>query len=134
MNKRNTIQKETVARIVKEACDHPTAEMIFEKAKVELPNISLGTVYRILKDMAHEGELREVVCKDAPSRFDKTMMEHAHFTCVQCGGVDDVFINTDKVGKDIVDFGGKVVFETQIMFRGLCEECAKKVKNADTAK
>ena len=96
MNKRNTIQKETVARIVKEACDHPTAEMVFEKAKVELPNISLGTVYRILKDMAHEGELREVVCKDAPSRFDKTTMDHAHFTCVQCGGVDDVFINTDN--------------------------------------
>lgn len=134
MNKRNTIQKDTVSRIVKEACDHPTAEMVFEKAKVELPNISLGTVYRILKDMAQEGELREVVCKDAPSRFDKTTMEHAHFTCIECGRVDDVFINVDKVGKDIVDFGGKVVLESQIMFRGLCEDCAKKVNNAETAK
>ena len=134
MQQRYSQQREQIYQAVCGTPEHPTAEMVYEQLKPEMPRLSLGTVYRILKDMAHEGELREVVCKDAPSRFDKTMMEHAHFTCVQCGGVDDVFINTDKVGKDIVDFGGKVVFETQIMFRGLCEECVKKVKNADTAK
>lgn len=123
MSTRNTHQKEVIARIVKESCDHPTAEMVLEKARVELPALSLGTVYRVLKDMAKNGEIREVVCKDAPSRFDKTTVNHGHFTCVKCGKVKDVFFNIDKIDKSIVDFGDDIVLESQIFFRGICSDC-----------
>lgn len=123
MSTRNTHQKEVIARIVKESCDHPTAEMVLEKARVELPALSLGTVYRVLKDMAKNGEIREVVCKDAPSRFDKTTVNHGHFTCVKCGKVKDVFFNLDKIDKSIVDFGDDIVLESQIFFRGICSDC-----------
>lgn len=123
MATRNTHQKEVIARIVKESCDHPTAEMVLEKARVELPALSLGTVYRVLKDMAKNGEIREVVCKDAPSRFDKTTMNHGHFTCVKCGKVKDVFFNLDKIDKSIIDFGDDIVLESQIFFRGICSDC-----------
>ena len=123
MATRNTHQKEVIARIVKESCDHPTAEMVLEKARVELPALSLGTVYRVLKDMSKNGEIREVVCKDAPSRFDKTTVNHGHFTCVKCGKVKDVFFNLDKIDKSIVDFGDNIVLESQIFFRGICSDC-----------
>jgi len=126
MSTRNTHQKEVIARIVKESCDHPTAEMVLEKAREEMPALSLGTVYRVLKDMAKNGELREVVCKDAPSRFDKTTMNHGHFTCVKCGKVKDVFFNLDKIDKSIVDFGDDIVLESQIFFRGICSDCKDK--------
>jgi len=126
MSTRNTHQKEVIARIVKESCDHPTAEMVLEKAREELPALSLGTVYRVLKDMAKNGEIREVVCKDAPSRFDKTTMNHGHFTCVKCGKVKDVFFNLDKIDKSIVDFGDDIVLESQIFFRGICSDCKDK--------
>lgn len=33
MTKRNTIQKEVVARIVKDACNHPTADMVLAEQK-----------------------------------------------------------------------------------------------------
>ena len=130
MTKRNTIQKEVVARIVKDACNHPTADMVLAEAKKELPNLSLGTVYRILKDMANEGEIREVACKDAPSRFDKTTMNRGHFQCVECGKVEDVFFNLDKIDESIVDFGGNLVLESQLFFRGICAECRKNQQNA----
>ena len=123
MATRNTHQKEVIARIVKESCDHPTAEMVLEKAREELPTLSLGTVYRVLKDMAKNGEIREVVCKDAPSRFDKTTVNHGHFTCVKCGKVKDVFFNLDKIDKSIIDFGDDIVLESQIFFRGICSDC-----------
>lgn len=123
MATRNTHQKEVIARIVKESCDHPTAEMVLGKARVELPALSLGTVYRVLKDMAKNGEIREVVCKDAPSRFDKTTMNHGHFTCVKCGKVKDVFFNLDKIDKSIIDFRDDIVLESQIFFRGICSDC-----------
>ena len=126
VTKRNTIQKEVVARIVKEACNHPTADMVLVEAKKVLPNLSLGTVYRILKDMANEGEIREVACKDAPSRFEKTTMNHGHFRCVKCGKVEDVFFNLDKIDNSIVDFGDNLVLESQLFFRGICKDCREK--------
>lgn len=123
MATRNTHQKEVIARIVKASCDHPTAEMVLDKAKEEIPALSLGTVYRVLKDMARRGEIREVVCKDAPSRFDKTTANHAHFTCVKCGKIKDVFFDLDKFDKSVVDFDKDVVLESQLIFRGICADC-----------
>ncbi|MGN0744395.1 MAG: Fur family transcriptional regulator [Christensenellales bacterium] len=120
---RNTRQKEVIARVVMDACDHPTADTVLERARAEMPSLSLGTVYRVLKDMARRGEIREVVCKDAPSRFDKTTANHAHFTCVKCGKIKDVFFDLDKFGKSVVDFDKDVVLESQLIFRGICADC-----------
>ena len=120
---RNTRQKEVIARVVMDACDHPTADTVLERARAEMPSLSLGTVYRVLKDMARRGEIREVVCKDAPSRFDKTTANHAHFTCVKCGKLKDVFFDLDKFDKSVVDFDKDVVLESQLIFRGICAEC-----------
>ncbi len=120
---RNTRQKEMIARVVMDACDHPTADTVLERARAEMPSLSLGTVYRVLKDMARNGEIREVVCKDAPSRFDKTTANHAHFTCVKCGKLKDVFFDLDKFDKSVVDFDKDVVLESQLIFRGICADC-----------
>lgn len=120
---RNTRQKEVIARIVMDACDHPTADTVLERARAEMPSLSLGTVYRVLKDMARRGEIREVVCKDAPSRFDKTTANHAHFTCVKCGKIKDVFFDLDKFDKSVIDFDKDVVLESQLIFRGICADC-----------
>ena len=120
---RNTRQKEVIARVVMDACDHPTADTVLERARAEMPSLSLGTVYRVLKDMARNGEIREVVCKDAPSRFDKTTANHAHFTCVKCGKIKDVFFDLDKFDKSVVDFDKDVVLESQLIFRGICADC-----------
>lgn len=120
---RNTRQKEVIARVVMDACDHPTADTVLERARAEMPSLSLGTVYRVLKDMARKGEIREVVCKDAPSRFDKTTANHAHFTCVKCGKIKDVFFDLDKFDKSVVDFDKDVVLESQLIFRGICADC-----------
>lgn len=59
MATRNTHQKEVIARIVKASCDHPTAEMVLDKAKEEIPALSLGTVYRVLKDMVKTARLEK---------------------------------------------------------------------------
>lgn len=120
---RNTRQKEVIARVVMDACDHPTADTVLERARAEMPSLSLGTVYRVLKDMARRGEIREVVCKDAPSRFDKTTANHAHFTCVKCGKLKDVFFDLDKFDKSVVNFDKDVVLESQLIFRGICADC-----------
>ncbi|HEY6330824.1 MAG TPA: transcriptional repressor, partial [Blastocatellia bacterium] len=39
-------QRSLVHQIVESAHDHPTAQVVFERARKEKPSISLGTVYR----------------------------------------------------------------------------------------
>ena len=37
--------------------DHPTAEMIYARLKPEIPELSLGTVYRNLTVLLEEGQI-----------------------------------------------------------------------------
>lgn len=119
---RNTQQKELIKNIVEAACDHPTADMIYERAQIELPNISLGTVYRILRELVNDGLVLEIPVKGRPSRFDKTIMNHGHYICDKCGKVYDIFFNYDEFIKGI-DFNGKELLKTDIVFTGICRDC-----------
>lgn len=118
--KRNTIQKSTVENVVLSACNHPTAEYIFEEARKTLPAIGLGTVYRILKDLVRDGKVRLISIPGAPDRFDKTTCTHAHFFCEKCGKVEDVDFDCAPV--DTLP-NGAVVNKTEILFSGVCKDC-----------
>lgn len=120
---RNTVQKDVIARIVKDACDHPTAEMIYDKVKQELPNVSLGTVYRVLKDLADKGEIIEIPLANAPSRFDKTVMLHAHLVCETCGRVLDVMLKDNLLNNESIKSQGFKVNRAELIYRGLCSDC-----------
>ena len=47
--RRNTRQKAAIERAVLSSCDHPSAETVYERVREELPAVSLGTVYRVLR-------------------------------------------------------------------------------------
>ncbi|MEG2541458.1 MAG: transcriptional repressor [Clostridia bacterium] len=120
--KRNTAQKEIIERLVLSACNHPTAETIYNSAREEMPTISLGTVYRILSTLVKEGIVREIMVPNAPSRFDKTTRIHAHFVCKACGSVTDIKIDEPKIleeAKNCID----TVDEAEIIFKGVCDKC-----------
>ena len=48
MPQRFSHQRERIYQAVLESRDHPTAEMVYQQLKPELPRLSLGTVYRNL--------------------------------------------------------------------------------------
>ena len=50
-------QREVIQNIVQKTNSHPTADWIFHKAKKEIPNISLGTVYRNLNQLNKNPEV-----------------------------------------------------------------------------
>ena len=129
MQKRNTIQKQIVERIATSRCDHPTAETIYLESKKELPNISLGTVYRILQELVKQGTIREVNIPQAPSRFDKTTSIHAHFVCKKCGQVTDIMIDNDDVLDYIQSKTDNKIDEASMCFSGICKDCEINDKN-----
>ncbi len=124
--KRNTRQKAVVYQVVKDSCDHPTAEMVYERARREIPTISLGTVYRILKELSEEGKIKEIII-DKQSRFDRRTDFHHHFVCKSCGKIEDVETPICRYTCKKVEQKGYVVEEIEYKFYGYCDKCAQKL-------
>ncbi len=119
---RSTEQKRLILNIVRDSCDHPTAEMVYERARAKMPTISLGTVYRNLGALAKAGEILRI--PSSVDRFDKTTERHAHFICTECGCVTDLFrYEKDLTSSMIAD--GFLVGSGEVVLTGLCPQCNK---------
>ena len=73
---RTTKQKEAILRVLGGTNTHPTAEWIYEEVKKEIPNISLGTVYRNLRLLGESGEILQLDLCGSLSRFDCRTANH----------------------------------------------------------
>lgn len=60
------------------------------RLKPDIPDLSLGTVYRNLALFREEGKAMSVATVAGQERFDGRTHPHAHFICEKCGRVDDV--------------------------------------------
>lgn len=115
-------QREQIYEAVCATDTHPTAEMVYERLKPAMPRLSLGTVYRNLRQMAAEGRLVEL--EGPVARFDADLSPHTHFRCQRCGAVSDVAIPYDA-GLDTLAAGdGRLVWGHSLCFYGICPACA----------
>ncbi|MBQ1933489.1 MAG: transcriptional repressor [Clostridia bacterium] len=83
-------QREAILAAVRKSCSHPDADTICATVRADIPNISLGTVYRNLGKLADEGIIRRISVPSGADRFDKTICPHGHIVCPVCGGVSDL--------------------------------------------
>lgn len=89
---RLTAQRQEVLRLLREECDHPTADELFLHARGRLPDVSMATVYNTLEALVRCGVVRQVKLDRTAIRYCPNMREHAHFYCEDCGRVFDVEI------------------------------------------
>ncbi len=123
---RKSKQKEAILRVLKSSTSHPTAEWIYEQVKREIPNISLGTVYRNLRLLTEVGEILELDLAGTISRFDGNSRNHYHFRCERCGRVFDLDEPVDTTMNDkIARKTGFEVTHHRLEFRGLCGDCQR---------
>ncbi|HJB53581.1 MAG TPA: transcriptional repressor [Candidatus Oscillibacter pullicola] len=123
MPQRFSQQRERIYQAVLESRAHPTAEMVYQQLKPEMPRLSLGTVYRNLQQMAREGRLTEL---DGPvTRFDAVTRPHTHFRCRACGAVLDLeTVPYDETLDRLAAAQGCVVTGHTLIFTGHCPRCA----------
>ncbi len=121
---RKTRQKQAILEVLKNTTSHPTADWVYRQVRKEIPNISLGTVYRNLRQLSQNGEITELVLCSCLSRFDARTDNHYHLRCETCGGVFDVDepLNSelDKIAARRTGF--RVLYH-RLEFYGLCLEC-----------
>ena len=118
---RLTNQKKIIFDYLKSVKIHPSAETVYSAVKKKLPRISLGTVYRILKNLKEKKEINEIL--SGVSCYDGDISPHAHFICEDCQKIFDVFekchflkYRRTKIGK---------IKKYQIYFYGICTKCSK---------
>ena len=125
MSKR-TKQKEAILRVLRSTTSHPTADWVYGEVRKEIPNISLGTVYRNLKLLRESGEISEIDFSGTFSRFDGNPFNHYHFRCEKCGRVFDVDEPVNRgLDERIAQKTGFKISYHRLEFRGLCKECQK---------
>ncbi len=114
-------QREIIVENIKNRFDHPTADEIYSACRVVEPNISLGTVYRNLKQLAEEGEIITLETVDKKIHYDGDTSRHSHFVCERCGKIIDLF-KPSETPKELKEMGLEVTSE-KCVYYGQCNDC-----------
>lgn len=111
---------------------HPTADEVYELVRKEMPNISLGTVYRNLEQLSSFGMIQKLKGTDRQCRFDLEIKPHDHIRCCRCGVVVDVpAVVSQKCHIAFPQVGGFNLMTYTLEFQGVCDQCQKKDKDVD---
>lgn len=121
---RHSKKREAILDAVRSTRSHPDAEWVYGKVRETVPGISLGTVYRNLRELDANGELTTVETDMGSMRFDADTSPHAHFVCRECGSVSDLFGYGDIADK--LRHVGYKVDEVKTVIYGKCPDCARK--------
>ena len=114
-------QRERIYEAVRTSMEHPSAQMVYDALRPEMPRLSLGTVYRNLHQMAQEGRLREL--EGPVARFDAVLPSHTHIRCVRCGQVADLELPYDPALDREAAGAGWVITGHELVFNGICPAC-----------
>ena len=115
---------------------HPSAEMVFAGLKPQIPDLSLGTVYRNLNLFRKQGLASCVATVGGVERFDGNVDPHVHFICSECDAVIDLMdMQIPVTLKNAAEScsGGQVA-DCRLSFTGQCKTCFEKnLKGGETA-
>lgn len=120
---RMTGQRQAIMAALQGNTTHPTADVVYQKVKAQLPHISLGTVYRNLKLLSQAGRILEIEMADGPNRYDFRTGKHYHFSCDYCDTVQDVELPYQEALHHKLAEYGFLVSSHEIHFRGRCPAC-----------
>ena len=125
MEKRS-LQRDLIKQNLESRYDHPTADMVYSSIREDLPNISLGTVYRNLGNLVDEGKVRKLKTTLGYDIYDKSIYPHGHVLCLKCRRVYDY--NSDEITQ-ILKRDFKYLDSYELMINTICDDCQKNTKN-----
>lgn len=120
--KKVTPQRRLIYRALEGTTTHPRAEDLYEKVRSIIPDISIATVYKTLRELVQMGELLEIRFTGDQLRFDPHIEPHHHLICTKCGWLEDVIGSFPQITNG-VEKRYFLVLQTEIVFWGLCSEC-----------
>jgi Fur family ferric uptake transcriptional regulator/Fur family peroxide stress response transcriptional regulator len=119
-----TRQRATILAVVRDSCDHLTANEIYDEARRRLPSISFATVYNSLRYLKDAGLLTEINFGNGSSRYDRETTRHDHALCNRCGKLVDLDLEPPPEMIRTAARRSKFLPESiHFTLRGLCPDC-----------
>lgn len=129
--KRNfSAKREAIYTLLSSTETHPSAEWIYEQLKPQIPDLSLGTVYRNLAVFKESGLIKSIGIFDGQERFDPNISQHSHFVCTCCFKIIDIpkskcLFMEQNVCQYVENQCNVRIEDYSITFYGLCEDCSE---------
>jgi Fe2+ or Zn2+ uptake regulation protein len=121
---RLTKQRLAVLKALQGTQSHPDANWVYEKVRMEIPHVSLGTIYRTLGILKEAGLLCELRYGSSLSHYDANVENHHHIVCTNCGRIDDLPLSLphklEEQASKATDF---LINDHRLEFYGLCPDC-----------
>lgn len=101
-----TDQRRTILKVLDQAADHPSVEIVYERAKMMDPSISIATVYRTLSLLDEMDLIVRHEFKENFSRYETNMEHHHHLIDLETGKViefknDDLEKLKQRIAKEL---------------------------------
>lgn len=120
---RNTRQRAAIRSAIEQAQRPLLPQEVLEAAQAEVPGLGIATVYRNLKALVDDGELRVVELPGENPRYELAGHEHHHhFQCTRCDKVFDVHACPGDLSR--MAPAGFVVEDHDLTLYGRCSDCA----------
>jgi Fur family transcriptional regulator, peroxide stress response regulator len=84
-----TPQRVAIFEAIVKLKNHPTAENVIEYIKTNHPNISVGTVYKVLDSLVENELLKKVKTEKDIMRYDAVLSNHHHLYCAETDRIED---------------------------------------------
>ena len=122
-------KRNAILTYLRSVTNHPSAETVFTELKHEIPDLSIGTVYRNLNLFKQQGLAVSVATVKGVERFDGNTEPHVHFICSECDAVIDLMEMDvpDSLKQVAQSCSGGQVTDCQLTFTGHCRDCSEKL-------
>lgn len=121
---RNTRQRSAIRDAIAQAERPLLPQEILEHAQRDAPGLGIATVYRNLKALVDEGELRAVHLPGENPRYELAgHHHHHHFQCTRCQRVFDVHACPGNLSRLAPQ--GFTVEDHDLTLYGVCSDCAQ---------
>ena len=118
-------KRDAILTCLRQTTVHPSAEWVYNQLKPELPDLSLGTVYRNLSLFKEQGIIASLGTVGGVERFDGNTAPHVHFVCSGCDAVIDLpqMQIPDSLTTQAETAADGRVTGCQLTFAGYCKDC-----------
>ena len=118
-------KRDAILTCLRETDVHPSADWVYAQLKPQIPDLSIGTVYRNLKLFQQQGLVSVIATVSGVERFDANTDPHVHFICEGCDAVVDLHqLSTPQaLCSEAESSIGCAVSGCQLSFTGKCRTC-----------
>ena len=123
-------KRDAILTCLRQTKVHPSADWVYNQLKPEIPDLSLGTVYRNLSLFKEQGLIQSLGTVKGVERFDGDTHSHVHFICTECGCVQDIegMPQLPSLRASAEHDLGSQISGCQITFTGVCRDCIENNK------